>query len=174
MEPAPLFADSCQWLGEHGADEAGRIIDFLGSIGIDVVEGDIGESLLQGMTVRFGQIIIDPNIPIWPGDLLHDAGHIAMIDPALRPVLDRVSDDPAEEMGAIAWSVAAANAIDIPLETIFHTAGYKGGSQNYIDSFRREPSIGVPFLAWLGMTAEPRRASEWGIPAFPAMQRWLR
>ena len=174
MEPTVNLADRCQWLGENGAAEAGRILDFLGTVGIEVVAGEIGDSLLNSMTVRHGTIIVDPAIPAWPGDLLHDAGHVAMTEPSMRKQLDKVSDDPAEEMGAIAWSVAAAIAIDIPLETIFHEAGYKGASQNYIDSFRNDPSIGVPFLAWLGMTAEPRWAAERGIAAFPAMQRWLR
>jgi hypothetical protein len=174
MEPTANLADRCQWLGENGATEAGQILDFLGSVGIDVVAGDIGDSILGSMTVRHGTIIVDPAIPAWPGDLLHDAGHVAMTEPAMRQQLDKVSDDPAEEMGAMAWSVAAASAIGIPLETIFHEAGYKGARQNYIDSFRNDPSIGVPFLAWLGMTAEPRRAAEWRIPAFPVMQRWLR
>jgi hypothetical protein len=168
------FAASCQWLGENGADEAGRILRFLESIGIPFSSGEIGDSILGSMTVRDGHIIVDPAIPAWPGDLLHDAGHIAMTEPALRKDLAMVSDDPAEEMGAIAWSVAAATKIGIPLETIFHEVGYTGGGQNYIDSFRNDPSIGVPFLAWLGMTAEPRRAAEWGIAAFPTMQRWLR
>jgi hypothetical protein len=164
MDGPEKLADGCKWLGKNGATEASRILDFLGSIGINVVAGDIGH----------GTIIVDPSIPAWPGDLLHDAGHIAMTEPAMRQQLEKVSDDPAEEMGAMAWSVAAAHAIGIPLETIFHEAGYNGAGQNYIDSFRDDPSIGIPFLAWLGMTAEPRRAAEWGIPAFPVMQRWLR
>ena len=168
------FADSCQWLGENGAAEAAEILAFLDTIGIKFTTGEVGDSVLGSMTLRDGKVIVDPAIPAWPGDLLHDVGHLAMTDPALREELQVVSDDPAEEMGAMAWSVAAATEIGIPLETVFHEAGYKGGAQNYIDSFRTDPSIGVPYLAWLGMTAEPRRAAEWGIPAFPVMQRWLR
>lgn len=174
MTSVQEFADTCQWLGDNGAAEAAQILAFLDSIGIKFTTSEVGDSVLGSMTVRGGQIIVDPSIPAWPGDLLHDAGHLAMTDPALRQDLQMVSDDPAEEMGAMAWSVAAAIEIGIPLEIIFHEAGYKGGAQNYIDSFRTDASIGVPYLAWLGMTAEPRRAAEWGIAAFPVMQRWLR
>lgn len=174
MEPQSNPTHACQWLGQNGAAEAAQILDFLNGIGIPVVAGETVDSLLSGMTVRFGQIIVDPAIPAWPGDLLHDAGHVAMTEAAVRPLQENVSMDPAEEMGAIAWSVAAAHYIGVPLETVFHVAGYKGASQTYIESFRTDPSIGVPFLAWLGMTAEPRRAAESGIPAFPTMQRWLR
>lgn len=174
LDRLDTLTNSGQWLGENGAAEAGLILDFLASIGISVVAGYTGDSVLNGMTVRYGAIIVDAAIPAWPGDLLHDAGHVAMTEPGIRQELDKVSDDPAEEMGAIAWSVAAACEIGIPLEAIFHKAGYKGAAQNYIDSFRTDPSIGVAYLAWLGMTAEPRRAAESGIPAFPVMQRWLR
>lgn len=174
MTPSSTLVGQCQWYGENGPAEAARILEFLDSIGIAVIAGEVGDSLLSGMTVRHGAIIIDPAIPAWPGDLLHDAGHVAMTEPGLRFTLDQVSDDPGEEMGAMAWSVAAAVHIGIPLETVFHEAGYKGASQNYIDSFRDSPSIGVPYLAWLGMTAEAKMAEQWGIAAFPAMQRWLR
>lgn len=174
MTSGENLAASFQWHGPDGAKKAARILAFLDGIGITAVAGEMGDSLLNSMSVRYGQIILDPAVPAWPGDLLHDAGHIAMTEPALRQMLEKVSDDPAEEMGAIAWSVAAATEIGISLDTVFHEAGYKGASQNYIDSFRTDPSIGVPFLAWLGMSAEPRRAAETGIPAYPVMQRWLR
>lgn len=168
------MAARCHWLGHNGEEEAARILAFLDSIGIAVAVGDAQGSLLPGITVRCGRIIIDPAVPAWPGDLLHDAGHIAVTPPEDRYVRAEISHDPAEEMGAIAWSVAAAAAIDIPVESVFHDAGYRGGSDAMITSFRDAPSIGVPWLAWLGMTAEPHRAAESGIAAFPAMQRWLR
>jgi hypothetical protein len=62
MEPTVNLADRCQWLGENGAAEAGRILDFLGTVGIEVVAGEIGDSLLNSMTVRHGTIIVDPAI----------------------------------------------------------------------------------------------------------------
>jgi len=34
--------------------------------------------------------------------------------------------------------------------------------------------VGVPMLAWYGMTAEPHRAAERGMQPFPTMARWLR
>jgi len=81
------------------------ILAFLERIGIPVViEPIVGDTFLPAMTVRGGALVIDPARLTWPGDLLHEAGHIAVTDPALRPTLNAVSDSPAEEMSAIAWS----------------------------------------------------------------------
>ena len=66
--------------------------------------------------------------------------------------------DPGDEMAAIAWSVAAAHACDIPLDTLFMDEGYRGGAAALRTAFRGDGNIGVPMLAFFGMTAEPRRA----------------
>ena len=61
------------------------------------------------------------------------------------------------------------------LDVLFHDDGYKGGAAAMREAFADGRSgPGVPMLAWYGMTAEPHRAAKAGIPAFPAMQRWLR
>jgi hypothetical protein len=85
------------------APEVQRIRAFLSGIGIEVVAEPLqGETFLPGMTVHGGAIVVDPDRLEHPGDLLHEAGHIAVTDPALRPALDGVADDPGEEMAAIA------------------------------------------------------------------------
>ena len=94
--------------------ETRAILAFLDRIGIPVaIEPIVGETTLPAMTVRHGALVVDPDRLTWPGDLLHEAGHIAVTDPALRPTLDVVSGDPGEEMAAIAWSYAAAVEIGI-------------------------------------------------------------
>jgi hypothetical protein len=174
MTEVHTIARQCQWLGDDGLAKANRILDFLDSIGISVGTGEAGDSAINGMTVWGDVIILDPAIPAWPGDLLHEAGHISMTEPSLRGDQEAASHDPAEEMGAMAWSAAAAVHLGFELETVFHPDGYRGQSLELIDSFRSGRMIGMPFLAWLGMTAEPHRAAEQGIPAYPVMQRWLR
>src|SRR5207237_1289082 len=67
-----------------------------------------------GVTLRGGAIVYDPDKLLYPGDLLHEAGHVAVTEPERRAALDGdAEDDPAEEMAAIAWSWAAAKAIGI-------------------------------------------------------------
>jgi hypothetical protein len=152
-----------------------RIVPFLEQVGIPViVEPVADDTLLPGATVRHGALVFDPaNLP-WPGDLLHEAGHIAVTDPAQRKALAEVSQDVSEEMAAMAWSYAAAVAIGIDPAIVFHEGGYQGGGANFLTSYAGDNGIGVPMLQYYGMTAEPRQAAALGREPFPAMTRWLR
>lgn len=155
--------------------EAQAILAFLARIGIEVVLEPLGEdTFLPAMTVRRGKLVVDPERLRLPGDLLHEAGHIAVTDPALRPSLDAVSSDPGEEMAAIAWSFAAAVEIGLDPAILFHDEGYRGGARAMIENFTAGRDVGVPMLAWFGMTAERRRAKGSGMAPYPAMARWLR
>jgi hypothetical protein len=153
-----------------------RIVPFLEKIGIPVlIEPVPDNSLLPGATVRGDTLIFDPETLAWPGDLLHEAGHIAVSDPATRATQTEVSSHPGEEMAAMAWSYAAAIALDIDPIHVFHTDGYHGGGQNYLESYTKGGNgIGVPMLQYYGMSAEPHQAEALGRDAFPAMTRWLR
>jgi hypothetical protein len=150
------------------------IVAFLDRIGIPVLIEPVASSLLPGATVRRGTLVFDPDRLPYPGDLLHEAGHIAVTDPAIRATLDEVANDPAEEMSAIAWSYAAAIEIGIDPAIVLHADGYQGGGSYLIPALEGGNGPGVPMLAYFGMTAEPRRAAERGMAPFPAMTRWLR
>jgi hypothetical protein len=166
--------DCCRWLEPGGPAAARTIAAFLAGIGIELEAGPTDASVLPGMTVVGGCVRVDPAVPAYPGDLLHEAGHLAVCDPELRASVERIDDDPAEEMAAIAWSVAAARACGLDLDVVFHEDGYRGGAESLRAAFADGPSLGVPMLAWYGMTAEPHRAAERGMQPFPTMARWLR
>ena len=155
--------------------EARQILEFLERVGIPVAVERLGEdTFLPAMRVRGGALVVDPDRLEWPGDMLHEAGHIAVTDPALRPVMDVVEDDPGNEMAAIAWSWAALLEIGLAPEILFHPHGYRGGAQAMIDNFSQGRDVGVPMLAYYGLTAERHRAPESGMAPYPAMTRWLR
>ena len=152
-----------------------RILDFLAEIGIPVSRGRIaGDSFLPGIEVRSGGLVLDPARPFHPGDLLHEAGHVAVTDPADRPTLCAVRDDPGEEMAAIAWSYAAARAIGVDRRTRFPPDGYLGGGEALALAFDSGAGPGPPMLQYFGMAAEPHQAAKLGLPAYPQMARWLR
>ncbi|RXD02134.1 hypothetical protein EQZ23_18470 [Sphingomonas sp. UV9] len=152
------------------APELDAIVDFLRGIGLKVVAGTVPvDAVLSAMTVQRGALVYDPAQPGRVGDLLHEAGHLAVTDPALRDTLSQVGDDPAEEMAAIAWSYAAAMAIGIPTATLFHAA-YKGGPDYLVAAFAGGSFIGLPMLQYWRMAAH---SGEKG-PRFPAMRTWLR
>lgn len=160
---------------DHSATEP--ILDFLSRIGIPVTIAETAaDTFLPGIRIAGGTLILDPARPFHPGDLLHEAGHIALTEAPLRAGLDEVKDDPGEEMAALAWSYAAAHAIGLDPAILFHDQGYKGASQSLIDAFTAPGGggPGVPMLEWYGMTASARTAARTGRAAFPAMSRWLR
>lgn len=140
-----------------------RILAFLERIGIPVIAEPVAGTLLPGLTVRHGTLVYDPERMRWRGDLLHEAGHIAVTDPAQRASQAEIRHDPAEEMAAMAWSYAAARAIGVDPAAVFHEGGYQDGGSAYLASYADGGGIGVPMLRWYGMTSD-----------FPAMIRWLR
>ncbi len=153
-----------------------RIAMFLNGIGIPVAPGTVpSDTFLPGVLVTNGGLVVDERQLTYPGDLLHEAGHLAVVAPERRMVLHQhAGDDPAEEMMAIAWSYAAAVHMGLDLDVLFHAGGYRGWSDTLIANFTSGRPVGLPMLAWLGLAADERRAAELGVPPFPHMIRWLR
>jgi hypothetical protein len=152
-----------------------RLAAFIREIGLRLEPASLGDdTLLPGVLVRDGGMLVDEARLAHPGDLLHEAGHLAVCDPALRPTLGPVVDDPGEEMAAIAWSYAAARHLRIDPTVVFHPAGYRGGARTLLTAFETGAVIGQPMLQWFGMTLSPKTAAEQGLPPFPHMLRWLR
>ena len=151
-----------------------RLAGFVREIGIDVRAADLPErTFLPGLDIRDGAILIDEEKLAYPGDLLHEAGHVAVTAPEMRnaPALAPTDGD---EMAALAWSWAALKALDLDPAVVFHPHGYKGGGQSLIDAFAGGGGPGTPLLQWYGMTATGTAAAEQGVDPFPNMLRWLR
>jgi len=154
---------------------AERIISFLLEIGLEVKRGEIQQTtFLPGIAIDCGALIVDESKLLYPGDLLHEAGHLAVI-PAERRRQKRndVGKKAAEEMMAIAWSYAALVHLGLEPSVVFHADGYRGGSQALIENFTQGRYIGVPMLQWIGLTADEKRAPEMGIDPYPDMIAWL-
>lgn len=171
-----VSASACRWRDEGGGEAAAaRILPFLEEIGIAVDWiGDAKQQLLDGLAIIEGRILIDPETPVWPGDLLHEAGHIAVVAADDRATLGPLEADPTDEMAAIAWSYAASLPCGLPARQLFHDGGYRGDSAKLAQSFAVGHYIGAPMLGVYGMTADLRTALAEGKPAFPALGRWLR
>lgn len=150
------------------------ILSFLAEIGIVVRERPLpAPTFLPGILIEAGELVIDREKLAYPGDLLHEAGHIAVVPPSQRASLnDDLQTGPAEEMAAIAWSYAAARHIGIDPAIVFHDHGYKGGGASLLENFNAGRTVGVPMLAWYGLTRE--RAEDSAAPVYPRMSGWLR
>lgn len=151
-----------------------RLADFIRGIGLDLRRATLPEkTFLPGLDIRNGAIMVDEERLSYPGDMLHEAGHLAVTDPAERHA-PALTPTPADEMASIAWSYAALMHLRLDPAVVFHADGYRGGSQSLIENFTDGRTIAVPLLQYYGMAVEPRRAAERGVPPFPHMLRWLR
>lgn len=157
-----------------------KVLGFLEKIGIAVIPRSIVHTtFLPGLDLGPGCIYVDYARLKYPGDVLHEAGHLAVTPSVSRALIGTELQEKGwppqgEEIGAILWSYAAAVELDLPLNFVFHDGGYKNDSAWVIENFSAGNYIGMPFLEWAGMSLGTQRAQIEGKPAFPAMLRWLR
>ena len=149
-------------------DTLPRIIEFLTTIGLPVHRAAISSAaVVPGIYIDRGTLLVDESQLKWPGDLLHEAGHLAILLPQHRMIVTGTAgEDPGFEMAAIAWSWAALVHLRLDPAVVFHQEGYRGSSESLIENFRMSRFVGLPMLRWMGMIADERH--------FPAISRWLR
>jgi hypothetical protein len=154
---------------------ANQIIDWLRTIGLTVRLAPLPpDTFLPGVTLEPGGIIVDPDRLIFPGDLLHEAGHLATMLPANRASTgSNAGSDMGDEIAAQTWSYAAAIHLGLPPETVFHPTGYHDSATRLIEIYR-DGKAGVPLLQWMGLTLDPTHAAAQSLPPYPNMLRWLR
>lgn len=157
-----------------------RSVNFLRAIGIPVHFRSITtDSFLPGIRIVNGEIVVDMEKLKYPGDILHEAGHIAVVPAMERSTLNehdiaqREQRD-AEEMMVIVWSYAACVHMDIDAGFVFHDHGYKIGGEGLVDNFKKGYYFGVPMLQWVGMALEKKNEADPCKPVYPKMLQWLR
>ncbi len=156
-----------------------KCIKFLNEIGIETKFEKLNEPcFLPGLSIRNGTIIIDMEALSYPGDILHEAGHIAIVPAAERTALtasaiEKREHREAEEMMAIAWSYAACVHLGLDSYVVFHDEGYRGGGSYIADNFANKNYIGLPMLQWKGMAADEKNAPELHTAPYPHMIKWL-
>lgn len=153
-----------------------RIVVFFEAIGIPVVAAGLpGGTVLPGIDIDRGRILLDRDRLAHPGDLLHEAGHIAVMIPSRRAAKSGdASKSMGDEIAAILWSFAALTRLGLPPKVVFHPTGYRGASDWHIETFSGGTYVGLPLLQWMGLTLDESNAAERGVPPFPHMLRWLR
>ena len=137
------------------------------------------ECFLPGIRLDRGRVLYDEPALAWPGDLLHESGHVAVAPPEVRPLLSGAADVPGVDMGrlehaAVAWSYAAALAVGIDPALVFHEGGYRGRSPGILATFAVGVYPGANLLEEAGLTATGPRAEALGVAPYPHMISWLR
>lgn len=145
-----------------------RIIDFIRSLGIGIEERAMFRpTLVPGIDIVAGTLIVEEALLCKPADVLHEAGHIALTKPEDRPLLEgTISSSPAEEMATIGWTWAAAMHLGIGPGEVFHEEVISGNGTWLREIFEAGTPLGVPMLQYWGLVARTE--------PYPRMARWVR
>lgn len=150
------------------------ITRFLHEIGLEIREGEVPENtFLSAILIENGVIVYNLEQLLYPGDLLHEAGHVAVSLPDERAqlhnnVLELDQNKQGEEMAVLLWSWLAARHIGIPDDVLFHDTGYKGEAAWLREQFQSGHYLGAPLLQWMGII-EPVEPGK-----MPRVKSWLR
>jgi hypothetical protein len=160
-----------------------KIISFLEDIGIPVKEQALEiDCFLPGIEIQGGSLIVDRSKLKYPGDMLHEAGHIAVMTPEERVSSSgnlSTSDIPAHtldgyELSAIAWSYAATCHLEMPIEVLFHADGYKNDSEMLISNYKSGNYLFTPLLQYWGLCKLRSQGATDDESYYPKMKKWLR
>lgn len=149
-----------------------QIVSFLRGIGIDIIESnDLTSTFLPGIQIAGSTILVEKSLLLSPGDLLHEAGHIAVTEQINRSKIGTKDQDEnwpsdGDEFAAILWSYAAAIHLKIDPKIVFHSEGYKNESEWLLEQFASENYIGLPMLQWMGFCGDD--------VAYPKLRMWMR
>lgn len=152
-----------------------QILGFITEIGLSVHHRVVTvPGAVPGISLDHGALVVDPTTPFAPGDLLHEAGHLALLPPSMRATATgRLEVGGGYELGAMCWSVAASRHLGLSLHVVFHESGYRGDSAHLVETYESGGTIGLPMLEWAGLSWAPGHEPA-GEQPFPAMRRWLR
>lgn len=162
------------------AETTERIVQFLRDIGLEVKDAVLADDcFLPGIRITQGGLQVDRQRLRWPGDLLHEAGHLAVVPAALRPGMDDALEDlPAVEHGgemeATAWAWAALSHLQLPAHVLFHDGGYRGHAAGLRLNFEMGVYLGVSGLVQAGLAWPPYPTRVDQAPVYPQLRCWLR
>lgn len=159
------------------------ILRFLRAIGLSVDEASLpDDTFLPGVAIQRGTLVVDRARLRWPGDVLHEAGHLAVLPAALRGLAD--GDAPEQgvadggEAEAMAWAWAANSALGLPPDVLLHEGGYQGRAAALVGMHAVGIVPGLRGLCSAGLArAEgfPGPLQDRGdIAPYPHLHHWLR
>jgi len=158
-----------------------KIAEFLTSVDIEVAPArlDEGECFLPGIRVEGGRLLVDESGLTYPGDLLHEAGHLAVAPGDVRPGLSGEVIVPGADMDALeaqatAWAYAAIVHLGLDPKILFHEGGYGGKSEGLLFTYGAGVYPGAYGLHQMGMTATRDASREMGVAPYPNMLKWVR
>ncbi|HEV3201854.1 MAG TPA: hypothetical protein VGZ73_28345 [Bryobacteraceae bacterium] len=152
------------------------ILEFLAGLGMPVRLGETtGKTFFPGVRIVEGGLVVDLARLKHPGDILHEAGHLAAMEPERRArTTDDAGPNGGEELASTGWSYAVAVHLRLDPAVVFHEDSYRGDGDSLLENFAEGRWIGVPLLQLWGMTLDEKNARQSGAKPYPHMRRWLR
>jgi len=134
---------------------------------------------LPGISIKNGTILVDESKLVFPGDLLHEAGHLAVAPRKIRSLLSdevELADFNMDtiETAAMLWSYAAALHLNIDPRIVFHDGGYRQKAEAILFNYSLGVYLGIDVLQEAKMAVSGKDAADLKIEPFPKMLRWLR
>lgn len=157
-----------------------RIAEFLCAIGIEVAPVRLEhDPFLPGILIERGRLLVDESRLTYPGDLLHEAGHLAVAPQSVRHSLSGEVVIPGADMDAVevqvtAWAYAAIVHLGLDPKILFHGGGYRGKSEGLLFTYGLGVYPGAYGLQLAGMTATGEAARQLGVAPYPHMLKWVR
>lgn len=167
-------------------------IDFLRGIGLQVEFGDTSGGFLPSVRICAGVLVVNESTPV--SNLLHEAGHLATMPAAYRPLADgdleacnaamsraldgMHPDDPrcrailqCDDAEATAWAYAAGKAIGLADEEIIKPDEYDGEGEEVLSMVSSGCYFGVHGLQHAGFCSARSLGAR--LPVYPQMAKWL-
>lgn len=168
-----------------------RTVAFLSEIGIAVQPSQSAKGFLEHIRISDGILLYNPDHAT-AANLLHEAGHLAVLPSRLRDTVNDDLDDTFDKLGEImdkefdpnnpdspeirallqcgeteatAWAWAAGIAIGLPYEQIIENEDYNNGGENMRLALLCNAYLGINGLVAGNMLANVR--------SYPQLTRWL-
>ena len=176
-------------------------ISFVQGIGLEVVTRDSGvRGFIEGVRVRAGVLHVGLDT-VFPGDVLHEAAHLALIPLRFRHLADgdlrdvnkamrnyveahgeglmRHPEDPlcravlqADEQEAAAWQYAAALKVGLPDVWLFPDDAFEGNGKAVLQYLKLKRHMGINGLQAARWTLV-RKNPHIDLPVYPELAHWL-
>lgn len=150
------------------AQHLASIYTFLSRIGVPLAEEPLEDfTFLPGVTIRRGSLVVDRARLRQPGDVLVEAGRLALLPPELRHTWDATAgiEAPAEapENAVILWCYAAAKAIGLPDQVVFDESSFRGDAAWLLAQYASGAYPGLEVLVAKGLCQNEQ---------FPQVEYW--
>lgn len=199
LKPITTSADDAQ-TREYWVQQ---VVEFVRGLGIAVAvctDEAAAESFLPNVEILDGGLVVRPGV--FPGDILHEAGHLATMPAQFRPLatgqlreafaamsryleanpmgLATYPEDPVargvmqcSDPEATAWQFAAGQHLGMPDEWLFPLGSYAGDAVAVLLSLKAGGHMGINGLQAAGWTLNRANPFRPNIPVFPQLAFWL-